>query len=155
MWRRTSISGTKMISFCGLQSPNSRIRRSNGTVRGAWDTRDGISSVPASASSIWVNIWISTAAAWTIFSASHQRDRTVRELSGTQVVRLLVSCEPLKRQVGQDEQVEGGFPYGVASAGKGYDPIVYRMFCLQSHYRKPLEFSYEVLDNMSVAYKSL
>lgn len=22
---------------------------------------------------------------------------------------------------------------------KGYDPIVYRMFCLQSHYRKPLE----------------
>ena len=29
------------------------------------------------------------------------------------------------------------------------------MFCLQSHYRKPLEFSYEVLDNMSVAYKKL
>lgn len=38
---------------------------------------------------------------------------------------------------------------------KGYDPIVYRMFCLQSHYRKPLEFSYEVLDNMSAAYKKL
>lgn len=36
---------------------------------------------------------------------------------------------------------------------KGYDPIVYRMFCLQSHYRKPLEFSYEVLDNMAAAYK--
>ena len=38
---------------------------------------------------------------------------------------------------------------------KGYDPIVYRMFCLQSHYRKPLEFSYEVLDNMAAAYKKL
>ena len=25
---------------------------------------------------------------------------------------------------------------------KGYDPMVYRLFCLQSHYRKPLEFSY-------------
>ena len=37
---------------------------------------------------------------------------------------------------------------------KGYDPIVYRMFCLQSHYRKPLEFSYEVLDNMVAAYKN-
>ena len=37
----------------------------------------------------------------------------------------------------------------------GYDPIVYRMFCLQSHYRKPLEFSYEVLDNMSAAYEKL
>ena len=38
---------------------------------------------------------------------------------------------------------------------KGYDPIVYRLFCLQSHYRKPLEFSYEVLDNMSTTYNKL
>jgi cysteinyl-tRNA synthetase len=38
---------------------------------------------------------------------------------------------------------------------KGYNPIVYRLFCLQSHYRKPLEFSYEVLDNMSAAYDKL
>ncbi len=38
---------------------------------------------------------------------------------------------------------------------KGYNPVVYRFFCLQSHYRKPLEFSYEVLDNMSAAYEKL
>lgn len=38
---------------------------------------------------------------------------------------------------------------------KGYNPLVYRFFCLQSHYRKPLEFSYEVLDNMSAAYDKL
>lgn len=38
---------------------------------------------------------------------------------------------------------------------KNYDPLVYRFFCLQSHYRKPLEFSYEVLDNMSAAYDKL
>jgi cysteinyl-tRNA synthetase len=38
---------------------------------------------------------------------------------------------------------------------KGYDPLVYRLFCLQSHYRKPLEFSYEVLDNMAAAYDKL
>lgn len=38
---------------------------------------------------------------------------------------------------------------------KGYDPIVYRMFCLQSHYRKPLEFSFEALDNMTAAYNKL
>lgn len=38
---------------------------------------------------------------------------------------------------------------------KGYHPLVYRMFCLQSHYRKPLEFSYEVLDNMENAYLKL
>lgn len=38
---------------------------------------------------------------------------------------------------------------------KGYDPLVYRMFCLQSHYRKPLEFSYEVMDNVAIAYRKL
>lgn len=38
---------------------------------------------------------------------------------------------------------------------KGYNPLVYRLFCLQSHYRKPLEFSYEVLDNMAAAYDKL
>lgn len=38
---------------------------------------------------------------------------------------------------------------------KGYSPLVYRLFCLQSHYRKPLEFSYEVMDNMAAAYKKL
>ena len=38
---------------------------------------------------------------------------------------------------------------------KGYNPLVYRMFCLQSHYRKPLEFSYEVLDQVAAAYQKL
>lgn len=38
---------------------------------------------------------------------------------------------------------------------KGYDPIAYRMFCLQSHYRKPLTFSYESLDNCVKAYEKL
>ena len=38
---------------------------------------------------------------------------------------------------------------------KGYNPLVYRMFCLQSHYRKPLEFSYEVMDNVAAAYSKL
>ncbi len=38
---------------------------------------------------------------------------------------------------------------------KGYDPLVYRFFCLQSHYRKPLEFSFEVLDNTAATYNKL
>lgn len=38
---------------------------------------------------------------------------------------------------------------------KGYNPLVYRMFCLQSHYRKPLEFSYETLDNTVLVYNKL
>ncbi len=38
---------------------------------------------------------------------------------------------------------------------KGYDPLAYRFFCLQSHYRKSLVFSYENLDNASGAFKKL
>ncbi len=38
---------------------------------------------------------------------------------------------------------------------KGYDPLVYRFFCLQSHYRKTLVFSYENLDNAAVAYNKV
>lgn len=38
---------------------------------------------------------------------------------------------------------------------KGYDPKVYRLFCLQSHYRKPLEFSFDALDNAVAAYDKL
>ena len=38
---------------------------------------------------------------------------------------------------------------------KGYDPIVYRMFCLQSHYRRNLVFTFEGLDNAVVTYNKL
>lgn len=38
---------------------------------------------------------------------------------------------------------------------KGYNPLVYRMFCLQSHYRKPLEFDYDILNQVAGAYKKL
>ena len=37
----------------------------------------------------------------------------------------------------------------------GYDPLAYRFFCLQSHYRKPLEFSYEALDQATTAFNKL
>ena len=38
---------------------------------------------------------------------------------------------------------------------KGYNPLVYRFFCLQSHYRKSLVFTYENLDNAKVSYEKL
>lgn len=38
---------------------------------------------------------------------------------------------------------------------KGFDPVVYRMFCLGSHYRKNLVFSWENLENARVAYNKL
>ena len=38
---------------------------------------------------------------------------------------------------------------------KGYNPLVYRFFCMQSHYRKNLVFSWENLDNARIAYDKL
>jgi cysteinyl-tRNA synthetase len=38
---------------------------------------------------------------------------------------------------------------------KGYDPMAYRLFCLQSHYRRNLVFSWENLDNAALAYEKL
>ena len=38
---------------------------------------------------------------------------------------------------------------------KGYSPLAYRMFCLQSHYRKQLMFSYDILDSFENAYNKL
>ena len=38
---------------------------------------------------------------------------------------------------------------------KGYDPMAYRLFCLQSHYRRNLVVSWDNLDNAVVAYEKL
>lgn len=38
---------------------------------------------------------------------------------------------------------------------KGYNPLAYRLFCLQSHYRKQLVFSYSSLDGAAMAYQKL
>ncbi len=38
---------------------------------------------------------------------------------------------------------------------RGYDPLVYRFFCMQSHYRKNLVFSWENLANAKIAYDKL
>ena len=38
---------------------------------------------------------------------------------------------------------------------KGYNPLAYRFFCLQSHYRKSQEFSFEALANAEAAFNKL
>ena len=56
---------------------------------------------------------------------------------------------------GKMSKSAGGFLTVSSLEEQGYNPLVYRMFCLQSHYRKPLVFSYEVLDNVKIAYEKL
>lgn len=56
---------------------------------------------------------------------------------------------------GKMSKSKGGFLTVSLLEEKGYNPVVYRMFCLQSHYRKPLTFSYDNLDNTAKAYSKL
>ncbi len=61
----------------------------------------------------------------------------------------------LNDKSGKMSKSKGDFLTVSLLESKGYNPLVYRLFCLQSHYRKPLEFSYKVLENMSAAYDKL
>ncbi|MBR5667049.1 MAG: cysteine--tRNA ligase [Lachnospiraceae bacterium] len=61
----------------------------------------------------------------------------------------------LNDKSGKMSKSKGDFLTVSLIESKGYNPLVYRFFCLQSHYRKPLEFSYEVLDQMTAAYDKL
>ena len=89
------------------------------------------------------------------FPPPHQRDRSERELPGPSLVPPVVP-RPSPEYFGrQDEQVQGEFLTVSLLEQKGYDPLAYRFFCLQSHYRKGLVFSWENLDNAAQAYQKL
>ena len=61
----------------------------------------------------------------------------------------------LNDETGKMSKSKGEFLTVSLLESKGYDPLVYRLFCLQSHYRKPLTFSFEQLDNAKAAYEKL
>ena len=61
----------------------------------------------------------------------------------------------LNDQSGKMSKSKGEFLTVSLLESKGYDPLAYRLFCLQSHYRKPLVFSYEALDQAAGTYKKL
>lgn len=63
--------------------------------------------------------------------------------------------EHLNDDTGKMSKSKGDFLTLSLLMDKGYNPLVYRMFCLSSHYRKQLLFSYDSLDGFSNAYEKL
>lgn len=61
----------------------------------------------------------------------------------------------LNDETGKMSKSKGEFLTVSLLEEKGYNPVVYRFFCLQSHYRKTLTFSFDALDNATVAYDKL
>lgn len=63
--------------------------------------------------------------------------------------------EHLNDKSGKMSKSKGDFLTLSLLEEKGYSPLAYRMFCLQSHYRKQLMFSYDILDSFENAYNKL
>ncbi len=61
----------------------------------------------------------------------------------------------LNTEGGKMSKSKGEFTTVDTLVARGYNPLVYRLFCLQSHYRNPLVFSYERLDGAKSAYTKL
>ena len=63
--------------------------------------------------------------------------------------------EHLNDESGKMSKSKGEFLTIDLLKSKGYNPLTYRLFCLMSHYRKQLVFSYSALDNTANTYKSI
>lgn len=63
--------------------------------------------------------------------------------------------EHLTDATGKMSKSKGEFLTLTLLIDKGYDPLAYRFMCLQSHYRKQLQFSYESLDIAVQSYNKL
>ena len=66
-----------------------------------------------------------------------------------------VHGEHLNDNTGKMSKSKGEFLTINLLEEKGYDPLSYRYFCLSSHYRNQLVFSYDALDGADNAYKKL
>ena len=63
--------------------------------------------------------------------------------------------EHLNDNTGKMSKSKGEFLTVSSLVDKGYNPLAYRLFCLSSHYRKQLLFSYETLDSFNNSYNKL
>ena len=63
--------------------------------------------------------------------------------------------EHLNNEQGKMSKSAGGFITVDKLVENNYSPLAYRLFCLQSHYRKPLLFSFDRLDGAVSAYNKV
>ena len=63
--------------------------------------------------------------------------------------------EHLNDASGKMSKSKGEFLTVSLLESKGYNPLAYRLFCLQSHYHKQLVFTFESLDSATKAYNKL
>lgn len=75
--------------------------------------------------------------------------------NGNLFARYWLHGEFLVLNKGKMSKSSGEFLTLSVLTGKGYDPLVYRYFCLNAHYRQQLQFSYEAMDGARNSYNNL
>lgn len=75
--------------------------------------------------------------------------------TGKPLARFWLHGEHLVIDKGRMGKSEGNFITLSALLERGYDPLAYRYYLLQTHYRKQLSFTWEALDAAASAYQSL
>lgn len=78
-----------------------------------------------------------------------------KELQGKPWVNYWVHGEFLVMDKAKMAKSAGTFITLQTVIDKGFDPLAYRFFCLGTHYRKQLMFSWEGMDTAASAYKAL
>lgn len=66
-----------------------------------------------------------------------------------------VHSEHLNDETGKMSKSKGEFLTVSLLEEKGYSPLVYRLFCLNSHYRKTLVFNYQGMEQNKIVYDKL
>lgn len=66
-----------------------------------------------------------------------------------------IHSEHLNDTTGKMSKSKGEFLTVSLLEEKEYSPLAYRLFCLQSHYRKTLVFNYDALDQAQITYDKL
>ena len=74
---------------------------------------------------------------------------------GTKWCNYWVHTEHLNDSSGKMSKSNGEFLTVSLLETKGYNPLAYRLFCLQSHYQNQLVFTYDSLDGAENAYNKL
>lgn len=66
-----------------------------------------------------------------------------------------IHSEHLNDETGKMSKSKGEFLTVSLLEEKGYSPLIYRLFCLNSHYRKTLVFSYQGMEQNKIVYDKL
>lgn len=79
----------------------------------------------------------------------------VEAATGKQFVRFWIHGEFLVMNKGKMAKSKGGFITLESLKERKIDPLAYRLFCFAAHYRSPLNFSWESIDNAANSLRNL